>query len=97
MVMTDETVDTPPQATRQVAMQYPADAKRKGVEGYVTLSLLIDDQGQVQRVRVLESQPAGTFDQSAIDAVRQWNFEPAKYKGQSVRVWARQTIRFNLD
>lgn len=97
MVMTDETVDTPPRATQQVPMKYPADAKRKGVEGYVTLSLLIGDDGHVQRVRVLESEPAGVFDEAAAEAVRQWAFEPAQYKGQSVRVWARQTIRFALD
>jgi protein TonB len=97
LVMTDETVDTPPRPTEQVPMKYPSEAKRKGIQGYVTLSLLIGDDGHVQRVRVLESEPHGIFDEAASDAVRQWAFEPAQYKGQSVKVWARQTIRFALN
>ncbi len=97
MVMTDETVDVSPRPSRQVAMKYPPGAKRKGIQGYVTVSLLIGDDGRVQRVRVLESEPTGVFDAAAAEALRQWEFEPARYKGQNVKVWARQTIRFALE
>lgn len=97
LVMTDETVDEPPRPTRQAAMEYPAAAKRNGVTGYVLLSLLIDDRGNVERVRVLESEPAEVFDQVASAAVQDWQFDPAVYQGKPVRVWARQRIRFDLD
>ena len=97
LVMTDDSVDDPPRPTRQAPMKYPTDAKRKGVEGYVTLSLLINETGDVRQVRVLESEPAGVFDLAAVDAVRQWHFEPARYQGEQVKVWARQKISFNLD
>lgn len=97
LVMTDDTVDDPPQPTRQARMEYPPGAKRDGVEGYVTLSLLIDDRGEVQQVRILESEPAGVFDETAREALRQWQFRPARYQGEPVRVWARQTIRFDLN
>ncbi len=97
MVMTDDTVDRPPKAARQVAMAYPADAKRKGIEGHVILSILIDEEGRVRQARVLESTPPGVFDDAALSAVRQWEFEPAGYQGKNVRVWARQTFRFALD
>lgn len=97
LVMTDDSVDDPPRPTRQVPMKYPPDAKRAGIEGYVTLSLLISEQGEVRQARVLEAEPAGVFDVAATEAVRQWHFEPARYQGERVRVWARQKIRFDLD
>lgn len=96
LVMTDETADDPPQAVSQAAMEYPPDAKADGVEGYVTLSVLIGAGGDIQDVRVLESRPSGVFDDVAIEGIRQWRFTPATYQGKPVTVWARQTIRFDL-
>ena len=97
LVMTDDTVDTPPRPLRQVPMQYPPQAKARGVEGYVVVSLLIGESGDVQRVRVLESEPGGVFEEVAVEAIRGWRFEPARYQGESVRVWARQRIQFDLS
>ena len=96
LVMTDETVDTPPRPIKQVPMQYPPGAKARGVEGHVVISLLISQTGEVRKVRVLESEPAGVFEEVALQAIRQWRFEPAKYQGENVKVWARQRIRFDL-
>jgi protein TonB len=97
LVMTDETVDQAPQPAAQLDLEYPSGAKREGVEGHVTVSLLIDDQGGVQRVRVLEARPEGVFEEAATRAARNWAFEPARYQGEAVKVWARQKIRFELD
>lgn len=96
LVMTDDTVDEPPRAVRQAPMQYPTSAKVRGVEGYVLVSLLIGENGEVQKVRVLESSPGGVFEGVAVDSIRNWEFEPATYQGERVRVWARQKIRFDL-
>lgn len=96
LVMTDDTVDKPPQPVSQAAMQYPPKAKARGVEGYVLVSLLIGDNGEVQKVRVLESKPGGVFEQTAVSSIRKWRFQPAQYQGKSVKVWARQKIRFTL-
>lgn len=97
MTMTDDTVDDPPEAISQGAMRYPTRAKAQGVEGRVVVSMLIGIDGVVQQVRVLESEPEGIFDEVAADGVRQWRFEPARYQGDAVRVWARQTVRFDLS
>lgn len=97
VVMTDESVDVPPRPTQQSAMPYPARAKAQGITGYVVLSVLISPTGQVEKVKVLESQPAGVFDETALQGVQGWRFEPATYKGEAVRVWARQRVRFNLS
>lgn len=96
VVMTDDSVDEPPRPLRQTPMQYPPRAKAQGVTGYVLLNLLIGPTGQVERVDLLEGHPAGVFDAAAIEAVRRWTFEPASYRGEHVRVWAQQKVRFDL-
>jgi protein TonB len=95
-VMTDDTVDNPPRPVVQAPMPYPVRAKAQGITGYVVLSVLIGPTGAVERVKVLESQPAGVFDDTAVAGVQSWKFEPASYKGENVRVWATQKVSFNL-
>ncbi len=97
MVMTESAVDQPPQPTRRTSPVYPPRARGKGVTGRVVLGLLIDDRGQVVRVKVLESSPPGVFEQAATEAVRAWRFQPARYQAQAVKVWARQTLHFQLS
>jgi protein TonB len=96
LVMSDETVDQAPRPVAQSPIPYPARAKAQGVTGYVMLSVLIGPTGAVEKVRVLESQPAGVFDDAAVAGVQRWRFEPASYRGENVRVWARQRVRFDL-
>ena len=97
VVMTDDTVDDPPQATFQSPMQYPPRAKAKGIKGYVLLSLLIGVTGEIEQVKVIESYPEGVFDDVALQGINQWKFAPAMYQGKAVRAWARQRIRFDLS
>ena len=97
MVMTDDTVDQPPQPARRSPIEYPKKARKQGITGYVLMNLLINKQGRVEKVKVLESDPAGTFDDVAVAAVRSWEFKPAQYQGKPVKVWAKQKIRFDLN
>lgn len=97
VVMTDDTVDVAPRPIMQTPMAYPPRARAQGVTGYVILSVLIGPTGQVERVKVLEAQPAGVFDDVAVAGVQGWKFEPASYKGENVRVWATQRVRFDLS
>ncbi|MBE5316522.1 MAG: energy transducer TonB [Xanthomonadales bacterium] len=97
VVMTDDTVDVAPRPIVQTPMTYPPRARAEGVTGYVLLSVLIGPTGQVERVKVLEAQPAGVFDEVAVAGVQTWKFEPATYRGENVRVWATQRVRFNLS
>ena len=97
VVMTDDSVDEPPRPSNQGPMPYPPRAKAKGIEGYVLLSVLISPTGDVERVKVLEASPSGIFEDVAVAGVKGWKFEPASYQGESVRVWARQRVRFDLS
>ncbi len=97
MVMTDDTVDQPPQASFQAAPVFPPRARARGIEGYVVFSLLIGITGEIEQIKVIEAEPAGVFEEAATQGISQWRFEPALYQGQAVRAWAKQRIRFDLN
>jgi protein TonB len=96
VVMTTETVDLPPRPTQQVAPEYPNRARKKGVEGYVTLSMLITEFGRVKDILVVDSYPKGVFELSATTAIRDWRFIPGEYENNPVSVRVTQTLRFSL-
>jgi len=96
VVMTSDTVDVVPKATSRPPLEYPAKLRAKGVTGYVTFNILINVKGEVEDIQILESEPAGVFDDVATEAIREWQFSPAQYKNENVKVWAKQTITFKL-
>lgn len=96
-VMTGNTVDVKPKVLSRSQMEYPAAAMKKRIKGYVIVNVLIDKQGSVETAQVLEAFPAGVFDAVALNGVRSWRFAPAKYKGQAVKVWAKQKVRFDFN
>jgi len=59
----------------------------------VILELPIDQYGAVPEARVLRSVPL--LDQAAVDAARQWRFEPAHLNGRPVPVIMTATVSFN--
>jgi protein TonB len=96
LVHTSDSVDQQPQPASRVAPEYPARLKKKGVEGFVLVSILVNKQGQVERAKILESKPPGEFDDVALEAARGWTFTPAQYKGEPVRQWAQLPFEFRL-
>jgi len=92
----EESVDTPPQPLTSVRFVYPPQARQEGIEGYVVLSILVNERGEVVDAQVLESVPSGVFDQSALEGIRRLRFSPARSKGQPVKAWVRQKIVFQL-
>ena len=97
MVMSEDSVDVAPVPSERTAMAYPKKARKMGVSGYVLMNLLINKNGSVEKVKVLESQPAEVFDDVAVTGVKTWRFKPAQYKGEAVKVWAKQKVRFDLQ
>ena len=56
---------------------YPATALAGEREGRVRLSITILPDGSVTDVQVVSAQPAGLFEQSAVDAVKRWHYAPS--------------------
>jgi protein TonB len=96
VVMTASSVDSPPKPSAPVSPSYPARARAQGVQGYVKFKLLVDADGGVVEVRVVDSKPRGVFDDAATAAIRRWRFTPATYRGKAVKLWVTQTLRFKL-
>lgn len=95
--MSEGTVDTKPRVLSRSAMEYPAAAMKKRIKGYVIVNLLIAKDGSVEVAKIIASSPAGVFDSVALRGVRSWRFAPAKYKGNPVKVWAKQKVRFDFN
>jgi TonB family protein len=84
----------PPKRTKFVAPEYPAEAQIQGQRGIVILELLIGEDGKVLSVDVVRSVPP--FDEPAVSAVRQWEFEVTRVEGKPVRVRHTVPISFAL-
>jgi TonB family protein len=75
---------------------YPEEAARRRLGGTVTLELLVDENGSVQDVKVLNGiKPDFGLNEAAVAAVRKWRFKPATKEGVRVKVRITQRIRFN--
>jgi TonB family protein len=85
----------PPKLIKKVEPVYPDDARKAEIEGSVTLEATTDDRGRVQKVKVLSSIPE--LDQAAVDAVKQWVYEPMVIDGKPKGVVFTITCRFSLD
>ncbi len=70
----------PPRLVKRVAPDYPEIARQVRVAGRVVVEATTDVYGRVKDVRVLESVPL--LDQAALDAVRQWVYEPMVINGK---------------
>lgn len=73
-------------ATPIIRMQpdYPVEAARNGIEGWVQLQFTIGTHGQVKDVRVLDAQPKRIFDQAARKALLKWKYKPTMFKGKPI-------------
>lgn len=85
----------PPKPVKQVQPVYPKEAAKAGVEGVVILEATTDTFGRIADVKVLRSVPL--LDQAAVDALKQWVYEPMVIDGKPRPVVFTVTMRFNLD
>ena len=86
---------TPPAVLREVKPDYTEDARRRGTTGDVVLEIVVRSNGTVGDFKVLQGLGGG-LDQRAIDAVRQWQFSPARRFGTPVDVVVEVAVEFKL-
>lgn len=84
-----------PHPVNDVLLRYPPNAYARGIAGEVTIRLLIDEAGAVDRASVVKAEPAGIFETAALDAARQLRFSPALRQGQPVK--SEKTIAITFD
>ena len=81
-----------PRKIRHVAPIYPEAARQARVSGVVILELQLDVNGSVTDARVLRSIPL--LDAAAIEAVKQWQYEPMIANGRAIPIPLTVSIPF---
>jgi TonB family protein len=82
----------PPIRIKEVAPVYPAIARSARVQGDVVIEATIDEEGNVADARVVKSVPL--LDQAALDAIRQWHYQPTLLNGVPTAVVTTVTVKF---
>jgi protein TonB len=84
-----------PKLIRQVKPVYPDLAVQSRVSALVILEAEVDTRGRVKTVKVLRGHPL--FDDSAIEAVKQWRYQPLLLNGEPTGFILTVTVNFNLQ
>jgi len=76
---------------------YPERARNERISGRVLLQAVITPEGRVEQVETLTVVPEGFgFEEAAIEAVRQWRYEPATRGGIPVSAYFTVKVDFDL-
>jgi TonB family protein len=86
---------TPPGLLREVKPEYTQEGRRRGTEGDVVLEIVVQRDGSVGDVKVVQRLGSG-LDERAVAAVRQWRFSPARRYGTPVDVIVEVAVEFKL-
>jgi TonB family protein len=85
----------PPSPQYRVEPQYTDAARRAGYKGTVAVQLIVKKDGTVTILRVVQGLGLGLTD-SALDALKEWKFNPGQKDGQAVDVALNVEVNFNL-
>ena len=89
-------VKASPSYARNPRPKYPRVARRRGYEGVVLLKVMVDREGRVDDLVVLKSSGHGVLDRSALNAVKNWVFQPGTIDGRRTKMWVQVPVRFEL-
>jgi TonB family protein len=79
----------------KVMPMYPPDAADMHINGMVKIGVMIAKDGHIERTRLISGHPL--LAPAAMQAARQWKFEPTSVNGYPVHVISEIDIPFNLD
>jgi TonB family protein len=84
-----------PQVIFSVDPEFSDEARRAKYQGICVVSVIVDAQGNPQRVRVIRPLGMG-LDEKAVEAVKQYKFKPAYYQGHPVAVEVNIEVNFRI-
>src|SRR6266853_1402322 len=85
----------PARMISSVAPMYPALAKSQHIAGSVRVDALVDTNGRVTTMKIVSG--PSMLHQAAMDALRQWKYQPATLDGKPVPMHLTVTIQFRLQ
>ena len=86
-------IDQQPRVMIQTSPVYPGELRGKKLEGEVMLIFIVDDAGRVTSPKVVKSTHQA-FEKPALDAVKQWKFEPGLKAGKRVSTRMKCPVKF---
>jgi TonB family protein len=93
VAITDEI--TPPRLKEVASPDYTEEAKKKKIEGTVTIAIVVDKKGDVVDAKVVKGLGHG-LDENAVVAVKEWKYKPAEKDGTPIAVKMEVTVEFFL-
>lgn len=85
----------PPKKERDVRPAFPKEAQAVDLDGIVIVELFLDENGAVTDARL--SRPIPMLDTAALEAVKQWRFQPTIIDGRAVPTRLTVTVNFTLQ
>ena len=95
-MLTAAQLDQRPRPIFQATPQYPVELRKQKVEGTVNVVFYVDKDGKVTNPQV-ENSTHPAFERPALEAVRQWRFDPGTRKGEKVGFKMRVPISFHVS
>jgi len=81
----------------RIAPQYPRNAARERIEGFVDFEITINPDGTVKSARPIKAQPRGVFEAAGMQSILKWKFKPKVVDGKGVESKGIQHMEFTLD
>lgn len=82
---------------KMVKPRYPPQELAQGIEGNVTVELLVDERGLVSEANVIAALGPLSFQEAALEAARQFEFQPpTDEKGKPTTMWVKFLIKFRV-
>jgi protein TonB len=75
---------------------YPAEAKRRGIQGKVLIEVVVKVDGNPQAVEIARSSGHSSLDEAAINAVKNWHFIPAHKGSKTIQASVIVPIEFKI-
>jgi protein TonB len=94
VAITDEI--TAPRLREVASPEYTEEARKKKIEGTVTLLIVVDTKGDVVDAKVVKGLGHG-LDENAMIAVKEWKYKPAEKDGAPVAVKMEVAVEFYLS
>lgn len=82
---------------KSVQPRTPRAAIRRGLDGWAEVAFTVTEAGLTTDWKVTASEPGETFDKAAIDAVKQWRFEPPIRDGEPVSQETKVRFKFMVS
>lgn len=90
-------LDVQPRALHAILPEYPPEADRQHLSGKVLLQIRLEADGRVSDLGIVDADPPGLFDDSALKVFRAARFAPAQKDGRAVRALLLIEVKYDWE